>query len=81
MSEEIEKAIEEREKQESEDRELLQELKSDPYMLEELRFRILCRKLHKQLYDLVTDAIDRGVVKVESIEDFVSLVELDLMLR
>lgn len=80
MSNDIEKSIQEREKQEAEDRELLQELKADPAILAEIQYRILSRKLHNQIYEMVTEAIDNNTIKVKSVEDLFILIELDLLL-
>ena len=80
MSNDIEKSIQERENQEAEDRELLQELKADPAILAEIQYRILSRKLHNQIYEMVTEAIDNNTIKVKSVEDLFTLIELDLLL-
>ncbi|MGN0160879.1 MAG: hypothetical protein ACI4AQ_05785 [Lachnospiraceae bacterium] len=77
----IEKKMQEREKQEAEDRELLRELKADPAILAELQYRILSRKLHNQIYGMVTEAIENDVVQVKTVEDLLTLIELDLLLN
>ena len=81
MSNDIEKSIQDREKQEAEDRELLRELKADPAILAELQYRILSRKLHNQIYEMVTEAIDNDVVQVKNVEDLLTLIELDLLIN
>ena len=81
MSNDIEKSIQEREKQEAEDRELLRELKADPSLLAEIQYRILSRKLHNQIYEMVTEAIDNDVVQVKTVEDLLTLIELDLLIN
>jgi hypothetical protein len=81
MSNEIEKSIQEREKQEAEDRELLRELKADPAILAELQYRILSRKLHNQICEMVTEAIENDVVQVKTVEDLLTLIELDLLIN
>lgn len=77
----VEKKLQEREKQEAEDRELLRELKADPAILAEIQYRILSRKLHNQIYEMVTEAIEDGTVQVNSVEDLPTLIELDLLLN
>lgn len=81
MSNEIEKSIQEREKLEAEDRELLRELKADPAILAEIEYRILSKKLHNQIYTMVTEAIEDGTVQINAVEDLLTLIELDLLLN
>lgn len=63
------------------DIEILKEVKADPAILAEIQYRILSRKLHNQIYTMVTEAIDNGTVQVNSVEDFITLIELDLLLN
>lgn len=63
------------------DIEILQEVKADPAILAEMEYRILSRKLHNQIYTMVTEAIDNGTVQVNSVEDLLTLIELDLLLN
>ena len=62
------------------DIEILQEVKADPAILAEIQYRILSRKLHNQIYEMVTEAIDNNTIKVKSVEDLFTLIELDLLL-
>ena len=64
----------------AEDEAILKEVHSDRALLEEIRYRILRKKLHNQLTGLITEAVESGKATVESIEDFATLVELDLLL-
>lgn len=43
--------------------------------------RILSKKLHNQIYTMVTEAIEDGTVQVNSVEDLLTLIELDLLLN
>lgn len=63
------------------DIEILQEVKADPAILAEIQYRILSRKLHNQIYTMVTEAIEDGTVQVNSVEDLLTLIELDLLLN
>lgn len=63
------------------DIEILQEVKADPAILAEIEYRILSKKLHNQIYTMVTEAIEEGTVQVNSVEDLLTLIELDLLLN
>lgn len=63
------------------DIEILQEVKADPAILAEIEYRILSKKLHNQIYTMVTEAIEDGTVQVNSVEDLLTLIELDLLLN
>lgn len=63
------------------DIEILKEVKADPDILAEIEYRILSRKLHNQIYTMVTEAIEDGTVQVNSVEDLLTLIELDLLLN
>lgn len=63
------------------DIEILQEVKADPAILAEIEYRILSKKLHNQIYTMVTEAIEDGTVEVNSVEDLLTLIELDLLLN
>ena len=63
------------------DIEILQEVKADPAILAEIENRILSKKLHNQIYTMVTEAIEDGTVQVNSVEDLLTLIELDLLLN
>ena len=64
-----------------EDREILMMVRSDRALLEEIRYKILRDKLHNQIMDLVTDAVENGKVQIDSVEDLFTLIELDLLLN
>ena len=63
------------------DIEILQEVKADPAILAEIEYRILSKKLHNQIYTMVTEAIEDGTVQVNSVDDLLTLIELDLLLN
>ena len=65
----------------AEDEEILREVRSDISLLTEVRYRILKRKLHNQLMDLVEDSVENKKVQINSIEDLLTVIELDLLLR
>lgn len=75
-----EKLLEEYRERIIEDEDILKEVRADRALLEEIRYRILSKKLHNQLISLVEDAIDNDKVQINSIEDLQALVELELLL-
>lgn len=64
----------------AEDDEIIREVRSDSDLLTEIRYRILIKKLHNQLMDLIEDAIENERVQINSVADLLDLIELDLML-
>ena len=62
------------------DQELLRELKAYPALLAEVQGKVLARKLHNQIYELINKAVSNDDIKIESVDDFITLVELDLLL-
>lgn len=63
-----------------EDKEILREVRSDKALLEEIRYRILSKKLHNQIMALAKDAVDNEIIPINNIEDFCTLARLDLSL-
>ena len=64
----------------TEDEERLKEEKEDLAFRVEIRYRILRDEIHDKLMDLITEAIENDRIQINSIEDFVILAELDLLL-
>lgn len=62
------------------DEEILREVKRDPALLADIQYRILSRKLHNQIMEKVTEAIESGTVQVNSIEDIETCLEIELLL-
>jgi hypothetical protein len=62
------------------DAEIIKEVRSDISLLTEIQHRILVKKLHNQLMGMATDAIESGRVQVNSVEDIIALLELELLL-
>lgn len=62
------------------DEDILAEVKGDPALLADIQYRILSRKLHNQIMEKVTEAIESGVVQVNSIEDIETCLQIELML-
>lgn len=58
------------------DEELLQEVKSDIVLLTELRNKVLRKKLHTQLTELMKNAVNNGVVS----EEDATRINLDFLL-
>ena len=62
------------------DENILRELKLDISLLAEVQYRILQKKVHEQLISLAEDAIENNSVAITSVEDLLTLVELELLL-
>ena len=62
------------------DEELLREIKRDPVLLADIQYRILTRKLHNQIMEKVSEAIESGTVQVNSIEDIETCLQIELLL-
>lgn len=62
------------------DKQILQEVKGDIALLAEVQYRILSKKLHNQIMELTEEAVASGNVQMNTVEDLLTLIELDLLL-
>lgn len=63
------------------DEEILKEIQTDPALLAEIENRILRKRLHKTIFEKVEDAVANDAIKASSVDDFIRLIELDLLLN
>ena len=64
----------------AENEEIVREVRADIDLLTEVRYRILKRKLHRQLMELAQDAVDNEKIQINSVDDLCTLAELSLFL-
>lgn len=62
------------------DEEILKEVRRDPVLLVEIENRILRKRLGKAILEKVEDAVENDVIKASSVDDFIRLIGLDLLL-
>lgn len=62
------------------DEEILKEVRRDPVLLVEIENRILRKRLGKAILGKLEDAVENDVIKASSVDDFIRLIGLDLLL-